>query len=103
MSALRNAASTGLVLKPLTNDVQVFLPPIALKWLSMISTSCCCDPPRAQPKLSNRNSLAGGIGWGEIESYVRSAAHSASFQVTKSVCFFAVVDPVGAAIGGAIY
>src|SRR6266850_1370474 len=90
ISALRNAASTGLVLNPLTNVVQVFLPPIALKCLSMILTSCCCDPPSAQPTESNRKSLAEWTACGESASHVRFAAHSASVQVTKSVLVRAV-------------
>src|SRR5262245_33233439 len=79
MWSLRKAASTGLVLKPETKQVQGpdEEPLISLWWARRILASSCWLPPRAHPSESYQKSLADWMACGERSSYMRAQAQLA--------------------------
>src|SRR6266700_1512334 len=78
MWPLRNAASTGFVLKPATNTLALSLPPFMVRYcLGKILASSCRLPPNAQPMESNQNNFDAWIASGERCSYFSAHAHSA--------------------------
>src|SRR5262245_35461464 len=81
MWPLRNAASTGLVLKPETNALHgpdPFALPAISRWCARrMCASSCPLPPSAHPSESYRNNFAALIASGLSCSYVSEHAHSA--------------------------
>src|SRR4051812_3894772 len=79
MWSFMNAASTGLVLKPETKQVQGPLLPGAMSrwWARRISASSCRLPPSPQPSESYQKSLAFWTAAGLRCSYLSAQAHSA--------------------------